>query len=517
MPLISEALRAEDGVLLDSSGAGADWVESGDLSTDAPKMIAAINILLDSFNVDYPEAALSLEVDSDRARVVGAQDYDSANAAQQTIRDIVTSLCTDLLRESDLVAFAYSEASLEHKHTRVIWDLVNDLPTLLGMSTGTTLLLSCEGQLHVDIHCSGDPSLLARIANDGIGWRNVWRKSALPLRTISRHDESSMPLFVLFLGAGASVGFGLPSGDKLRNEVLSRLMEQPVDESTFNIVAHEWWADLAASGQLSPIEIAVGEESFVDTLTLETVLEHEQQEESQRFSSSLVGFAKMHDRIIAAITENRVGDDPLRSLVSLKRRLLLITVNFDQVIEARCEAGDVQAFATEEELKAFPAALDTYLENGGPVPLLKLHGDITKPETIVANISRTSAGLNEARSTAIRSVVVRMEESSVRPWWYVGYSMRDRDLDTVWKDPVFYKFHERWVSPFIDPNVMAFVQASRLQGWKDRQLNVDDYTDRFITWTADDFFRQLYAAVGPKWKESGHRQNVSPSDVPTAS
>ncbi|MFL1999541.1 SIR2 family protein [Microbacterium sp. A1-JK] len=503
MPLINEVVQAEDGVLIDSFGAGLDWVACGDLAREAPAMAPALATLLQKYNDEYPDAELRLEITGDRARVVGAQEYVAANAAQKTVRDIATALCGERLRESELVAFAYSETSLEYDHVELIWGLITQLPSLLAMASGTVMVLSCEGQIKPGIHCSGDPSLLARVTADGIAWRHPWTRSALSLQTVARQRADAMPLFVLFLGAGASVGFGLPSGDKLRNDVLSRLMDRPVDESTFDAVAHDWWKSLLDAEQLTDLEKSLGEDSFVETLTLEMVLEHEQQEESQRFSSSLAQFAEQHDRIVSAIRADPPVDDPLSQLVALRQRLVLVTVNFDQVIEARCKSDDIQTFATEEELGRFPQALEEYLAVGGPVPLLKMHGDIGKPDTIVANISRTSAGLNDARFAAIQSLIAAMQRNQFRPWWYVGYSMRDRDLDPVWKDPTFYKFQERWVSPFADPNVVAFIRASRLQGWSDQQLPVNDPGDRIITWTADDFFRQLHSTVGKKWSTAG--------------
>ena len=510
IPLIREVIQTEDGILLDSTGVGSDWVESGDVAVDAPQLAAAVSAMLDLYNGEDTDANLHLEFEANRARVLGAQEYVAANAAQRTLRDIASALLDERLRESELVAFAYSETSLEYDHAALVWGTIKQLPSLLAMSTGTVMVLACEGHLQFGIHCSGDPSLLARVAADGIAWRHTWAKSAVPLKVVARQTSQSMPLFVLFLGAGASVGFGLPSGDKLRNDVLSRLMDRPVDESTFDTVAHDWWHHLEDTEQLTGLELALGEQEFVNTLTLEMVLEHEQQEESQRFSSSLAQFRELHDKIVAALRTTVRSDDPLRKLASLRQRLVIVTVNFDQVIEARCAEEDIQSFATEEELAQFPSALEAYLRKGGPVPLLKMHGDITKPETIVANISRTSAGLNEARFGAIQSLMSALQAQQFRPWWYVGYSMRDRDLDTVWKDPGFYKFQERWVSPFADQNVLAFIRASRLQGWSDQQLVVGDPAERLITWTADDFFEQLYDIVGSRWEapENGDAQTV---------
>ena len=499
LPLIREAIEAEDGVLVDAYDVGADWVDCGDLETGKPELLAGVESVLDVYNTRYPEANLRVEFDGGRARIAGDQEYEAASAAQQAIRDVAAALCSRRLSDADLVAIAYSEASLEYEHVRVLWELLMRLPVLLGMTTGTVMVVACEGTLRIPIHCTGDPSLRARVGSEGISWRHSWERSALPFEVAARQEESAMPLFVLFLGAGASTGFGLPSGDSFRNEVLSRLMNQSVDESTFEAVAREWWTRLQVSDQLTEQEQLLGVDLFVETLTLEVVLEHEQQEEGQRYSSSLRRFATMHDEIVEKIRQRDGSDDPLRRLVALKKHLVLVTVNFDQVIEARCDPGDIRTFTTESELAEFPGYLDTYLRGGGPVPLLKMHGDIHLPETIVANISSTSAGLSTARFDAIHALISRQQSNVYRPWWYVGYSMRDRDLDTVWRDPRMYSFHEQWIAPFLDPNVATFIKSYRLRGWSDGRLIVSGPAERLVSWTADDAFAELYRTVGPLW------------------
>ena len=104
IPLIREVIQTEDGILLDSTGVGSDWVESGDVAVDAPQLAEAVSAMLDLYNGEDTDANLHLEFEANRARVLGAQEYVAANAAQRTLRDIASALLDERLRESELVA-----------------------------------------------------------------------------------------------------------------------------------------------------------------------------------------------------------------------------------------------------------------------------------------------------------------------------------------------------------------------------------------------------------------------------
>ena len=46
-----------------------------------------------------------------------------------------------------------------------------------------------------------------------------------------------------------------------------------------------------------------------------------------------------------------------------------------------------------------------------------------------------------------------MSEAPLKPWWYVGYSMRDQDLLNISTKPELSKMNERWVDPYLNPYV----------------------------------------------------------------
>lgn len=502
-PLIRQVLEAEDGVLVDATQCGRG-VKCAKLEEDVPELVAAVQELLGSYNRDDTFANLRLDIVAGSACITGAQHFDSINAAQRAFREVVAALCADDLRSSQLAALVYAEDSLDDARKQEVWEVLMRLPELLRLSAASTLaVVAGDGSVDFNVHCAGFPSLRARIMDGGgLLRRHPWYRSIRPILDLRRYSREDQPLVVLFLGAGASVADGLPTGDTLRNQSLGKVVGRPVDRGTFDSAAREWWRMLAEVDALSDGELAAKVDEFVRTLTLERLIAQEQREQNQNFTTTLREFAVQHTKVIANIEARRsagaMGVDALTRLVECQQRLVLVTVNFDRVIEARIGPGKLRSFVSEDDLKEFGDYLDDYSVSGGAVPLLKLHGDIDLPDTIVANIDETRAGLSSARDSALLQLMDRFEAQKLRPWWYVGYSMRDRDLETTWKSPRFSKFNEYWVAPFLDGFVDEFISGNRLLTWERAGRR---YTpmNRLISLTAKDFFEVLESEVTSKW------------------
>src|SRR5205085_176826 len=123
-------------------------------------------------------------------------------------------------------------------------------------------------------------------------------------------------------------------------------------------------------------------------------------------------------------------------------------------------------------------------KSGGPIPVLKLHGTIERPDTIVATVDQTLRGLSPAKTSALQALGGLRK---TLPWVYVGYSMRDLDLESVLALPMFYRnLDERWVSPFTVPTARQFTERHRVYG-----NDSLDFWQRSITQTADVFCEEL--------------------------
>jgi hypothetical protein len=364
-------------------------------------------------------------------------------------------------------------------------------------------LFAGDVKLDFNIHCTGDASITGHISASGYEKRRSFEANSWSIREITMPTKQDAPLVVLFLGAGASTVEGLPTGNDLRNRALARFVEFTVDPSNYVEAARLFYKQLESAGdRLRPSEISAGEDSFVQSLTLERVLLEEQALEHKPDCRTIREFAAEHRDMALALAEARAAgkfaDDPLTKLLALRRRLVLITVNFDRVIEIKA-GDDVRPYSNESELDKLPQELAEYAANGGPVPLIKLHGDIETPASMVVSIQDTESGLSTARLGAMNAVLSKFRQQANRPWWYVGYSMRDLDLKAIWQSPDFMDgLAEHWVSPFRDPAVCSFIATSRQARWDTEGLGYSA-SNRIVTLTAADFFQMLWGKVAQIW------------------
>jgi hypothetical protein len=123
---------------------------------------------------------------------------------------------------------------------------------------------------------------------------------------------------------------------------------------------------------------------------------------------------------------------------------------------------------------------------------VKLHGDIERPETIVADIDQTRFGLpSDARH--LLEVVVEQAGRPV-PWVWVGCSMRDVDVDEWSREQNGQRdLFEWWVDPLPGPSLDAYWHRFRR---KDRDERDIDYArQRLVPETADRFLAALADAA----------------------
>lgn len=504
MPLLNEAFRAADGILVDATKCGSG-AECGDIEAEAPTLVALIKTLLDRYNESDEGAELVLKFSEGRAIVEGAAVIDSVNAAQRAIREVATAMCDVNLRSSELVCVVYDEGALDPEFVSLVWHALTGMVDHINATPATTVcVVAGDSRMSIGIHCAGKRSLRYRIDDEQVQVRHPYDLSVRAIKQLGLPTRNDAPLIVLFLGAGASAADGLPMGDDLRNRALSDLMETTVDDSNFLDIAKAWYGQLEADGRLQDYEVTQGQQEFVRTLTLERVLEHEQAIQGTANCTTIRRFAEGHAKRYKEIERLRnageLADEPMVRLCRHRQRLVLVTVNFDRFIEARAGA-DVKSYYTASQLEQFPDDLATYITEGGAVPLLKLHGDVDAPETLVATIGETNAGLNDPRQKAIQALVTAVNGQAIKPWWYLGYSMRDRDLESIWRGAEFPGFDEHWVAPFLDPNVEEFIKKGRVIRWQAiPALRQRTAQERLVTLTSNDFLEEFAQIADDKWK-----------------
>ena len=301
-------------------------------------------------------------------------------------------------------------------------------------------------------------------------------------------SDPAKPL-VLFLGAGASRSSNsMPLGNELRDVALAQLFPE-VDTSSANDPAevlarhlHQWAID---NGRLLPSEAHISQDEFVKSLTLERVI-REQVFKPPGNPVILDRFAEMEE--LALLAPSR-GISALRDLLPLHSRLVIVTVNFDRLVETQTPPAHVDVLITEDQFADAPTLIqERFAGTSDRTPILKLHGSIEARETIIANVEHTALGLSEVKSEALRALM----GSSTDPvsWAYVGYSMRDPDIWSLIRNAEYgRRTDEYWVMPFLDGS-LENVEQERQTVWKEAK-RLDRLFQRSITVLADEFFENL--------------------------
>ncbi|WP_056865206.1 hypothetical protein [Nocardioides sp. Leaf285] len=415
---------------------------------------------------------------------------------------LLTALLDPEIRTHAAAVVAYDETDLSDDSKERMWDFVlKDLQTL-GPACKTLIVLVGCATLDFERHCREGAGARWAFQHGNVRWRQRSQTDMSGIAKIAADDD----MIVLMLGAGASMSSGLPLGDHLRNSALARLVPDLADQGRpFRDQASEFFRQTASLGRLMPSEQNIQEEDFIESLTLERVLREEVRGRAHgERLPTLVKFDEMQQKVLDSPGPSMRD---LRALLQLRRRLVLLTVNFDQMIEhdahvlapgdddpldARSpgpDAASVRMFVTSDDFAAFPAYYDEYKDHGGAVPLIKLHGTIDQPETVRANLDVTLPGLDEHAADLLRHLIPP-KGGSIK-WVYVGCSMRDPDITAVTQtQPFAHRALETWVSPFIDPHVEMWIAKNRQPAWRAAELP-ETPRERTITQTADSFFRHF--------------------------
>lgn len=418
---------------------------------------------------------------------------------------LLAALLDPALSGHRLAVVAYDETLMDPDGRDLTWSLLMDtLPRLVeeevnrGESLGLPrTLLAVIGSATVDWerHVRAGPGVRWMMTNGAVSWRRRWETDRDDTASLMRGDG---PL-VVFLGAGASISSGLESGDDLRDKALAAQVPQLASEhASFEAQAREFYRATSDKRRLMNIATDQTEDEFVRTLTLERVLREEVHKSGPGLPPTLQDF---HVSQKSKLDKPGPAIAQVRRLLRMRERLVLLTVNFDQLIEhdsviirgAEPDASDpldnrprIRLFVTKEEIRDFPTYYAGYRLNGGVVPLLKLHGSLEQPESIRANVDVTMPGLTPESAAALRCLLGGADHPPF-PWIYVGCSMRDPDIMSLTNQAEFaIKTDERWVAPFPDTNVGLHIIEHREATWH-RQEMPEDLRSRAITLTADAF------------------------------
>lgn len=493
-------------VLVDDLNAVLPGVQALATVLDAPLFVAGAPTGQRQTSLSDDAARLtSIELALDvtrfgRSRKVARVDSEGANAwafvdppaggelspGEQTVIDVCCATASRELDEAEsqaaIVAYRVSGVDLDFRNA--IWELFTKYLMGLPSRSLRTLIVVVESEIDVAAHCQ--PKAGFRLAIEGEHLLSRHGPDELPAvaARISNEDQA----VVLFLGAGFSASSGFPLGSRMRDSAIARLLDLDASRHGSAELARRFYEWISAkNGWLTPREIALGAESFIQQLTLEQVIRAEE----QHFGGSLptlADFKELHDQRV---------DDAGPAVRSLCRyldervgRVVLVTVNFDTLVESHAGVP-LQVFADDEEFKSAAAYVARYLAGEeSAVPYLKVHGTIDRPESCVVSAKQTDSGVGNGKLAALRALLDRENQ---RLWIYVGSSMRDQDLLRVLGDEDFARgLDERWVVPYLTEHIRRFGEERDPFWVSPRHRTMDD---RLITETADAFFEALEASL----------------------
>jgi hypothetical protein len=407
-----------------------------------------------------------------------ALPFGSLSGGQQAMVGLAASLLDAALVTGEFAVVLYDESGMDTTAVNACWSLIMD--HLPGMRLGPlrTLVVLVGATPSVGVHAMPGRGCRYAIVEDRLLQRKPLdsaRGEALAFATRQAHAR------VLYLGAGFSASSRLPLGNALRDSALRRLLGEvvPSAASDGRDLAKRFRAKLAGDQNLQGLLKDLSEDQFADQLTLEQVLAYERIQYPEL--PTLAEFAQAHARAVSAPGTSVTS---LADLLQAPNGLVLVTVNFDELVESQAP-GLVTAFATDEQFSNAAAYLRRYLAGEAlPVPLLKLHGTIAIPDSCVVTTTQTEQGISDDRQAALEAILAT-DDTKV-PWTYVGASMRDLDLRPILQHARFgHGLEERWVAPFLDAAVEQFADARRPY-WEGQPLQ-----SKLITETADEYLRLL--------------------------
>ncbi len=420
------------------------------------------------------ETDIELEIVADELRLVGQPDLDVAPDGHRALLGALRALFHERIDDSQVTVVFYDAHKLDLDAAALAWKGAHrqhGLPT----TGGNIIVVVSNDALDFASHCDRRHGVRCVLRDTRSQFRNDPSDLGARAASLLTHQGP----VVMFLGAGFTASSKLPLGNTLRDEAIRRILDgMNAGHSVEPLpVRFHRWAGQPQANKLNASEQAMTRDEFARTLTLEQVVRIET--EIMSGYPTLTDFKQLHDGRLAAPGQAVVDlADLLRQRPNC---FVLVTVNFDEFVETH--ADDVRVFISDADFGAFPSYLSRYLAGDeSAVPLLKLHGTISDPSSCVITSNATSDGVPEPVRAALLALTGGQDKV---PWYYIGASMRDRDLLPVFAHGDFAGgVDEHWVGPLLDEGVESFGQ-SRDHHWS------GPVEQRLITETADSFFAAI--------------------------
>ncbi|WP_162239204.1 SIR2 family protein [Aeromicrobium sp. Leaf245] len=464
-----------------------DWeAPNGPISNDRHDLVMG---LLDSATAaKILPASVVIELDADnrvQARLAG-----HTTPIEPSLLPILRAaavVASNAYDEHSLVLMAVEVAPTDASRRPLLWNLLNFDPVDLNINgSGTTIVPILGASLDPQTDYMRTPPIRYVIRWDRVLRRSTESQDIAVTRIAAVNDR---PL-VLFLGAGASASSDIPLGNHYRDVALEDLVGQSTDKT---VAAEKLFDLLHDRGHLLAGEDSL--DGFVETLTLERVLLETFNQLGFRPRTDAPVIQEIINDCDTALGYVRPGRKALRQLAKdLPGRLIVMTVNFDRLIEDGLPVDHSLFFRPEDYTDSTKVAdLISYAkgDSSKPMPILKLHGSIVDPDSLIATIDTTSAGLHDD----VLAVLNQLLDETDKPlrWVWVGCSMRDRDMNRWLGGLGANALDEWWVDPLPGASLDSFFDEQRSPRWSPLGMTLQD---RLIIDSADGFLRKLSDEVG---------------------
>lgn len=480
--ILDPALRHVGGTVLDIGVIAAEGC--ADTTTDARREAAICAALEHHAGGRTRSLAFAADRHGRRRGFWGSEVGNETPSVHPLLGLATATIDERLMSGARLVVVFYDEAQLEPVERPIAWQYVTAVMPrhLPGPADHFVVVVASERPESHQLR--GDPSLRWSVDGSSVAERKrAATNSVLTQRLLTAREDH----LILFLAAGFSQSMGMPLGNKMRDFALRRLLPGRSGLADDALPA-EFYALVADQVRLFDFEEGINIDQLARELTFERVL----REELVTFTPSPT-LAELERHEQDALAATPVGAlRHLKSMLIGTRKLVLITVNFDRLIE-HGEDDRIEVFADDASFAGCSDYLERYLSSSAgaeKVPLLKLHGSFAAQESLIASIEQTLTGLTTAKADALDRAC-RPTGAGRVPFVYVGSSMRDLDVTLQLSQPRYVRqLDEHWVMPLPAASVAEFVHRSRAQAWRTAGAR-STLEERLISWTADEFLDEL--------------------------
>lgn len=484
--LLHAGAQRVGGTFYNLSRSEKDWESpAGPLCTNRLQLVEG---MLEDAGALLP-AKVVIELDADQ-RVVARFDghTNPLEPSLWAILHAVEVIASSAYDEYELVLLAAALTPIDTQRRQLLWSLLTIDPIDLGVAdTGTTIVPILGAGLDPEPDYLRRPELKYVVLRDRMLRRRTGEARMRDIAKVCGHSDEPL---VLFLGAGASASSKIPLGNHYRDLALEHLLGPDFDKSA----AGEAFFDLLHERRHFLETDSSSRKEFADALTLERVLLETFNELGFRPRTDAPVIQEIIKDCANALDYDKPGRKSVRELVKLMPgRVIIMTVNFDQLIEDKLGTAHTVFFRPEDYRNATRVAdLIDYVKGDAdkPVPILKLHGSITDPESLIATIDTTSAGLHEDVLATLNKIL-EVVEGPLR-WVWVGCSMRDRDMNRWLNGLSARALDEWWVDPMPGQSLDDFFVEQRAPWWDPKRMILND---RLIIDSADAFLRDLARIV----------------------